>query len=219
MAFIGVDLHSNRFTVARMSIGNEELTIMKDTYTFESESYRRFEESLDSEDYLLVENSTNAFWFHDLICDQVEACYVYNTNEVKRKGNKNDKLDAEKLAKKLGYYVLMGGDEKDLPTVYVPEEKVRELRGLTTTYQMYNKMKTQMKNRIHSILKQNGICIHRNQIDLKNFGEWVDEQNLSDTWKMQIHFFLTTLKGNGEQQKEVKETMNANNGWNSPFSL
>ena len=99
----------------------------------------------------------------------------------------------------------MGGDEKDLPTVYVPEEKVRELRGLTTGYQMYNKMKTQMKNRIHSILKQNGICIHRNQLDLKNFGEWVDNLKLSDTWKIQIHSLLTTLKGNGEQQKEIKE--------------
>ena len=205
MAFIGVDLHSNRFTVARMDVKNGKLSIMKETYTFESESYRRFEESLDSEDYLLVENSTNAFWFHDLVCDRVEACYVYNTNEVKRKGNKNDKLDAEKLAKKLGYYVLMGGDKKDLPTVYVPEVKVRELRGLITTHQMYNKIKTQLKNRIHSILKQNGMCIHRNQIDLKNFGEWVDELKLSDIWKVQIHTLLAALKGNEEQQKRVKE--------------
>ena len=45
MAFIGVDLHSNRFTVARMDVKSGKLSIMKETYTFEDESYRRFEES------------------------------------------------------------------------------------------------------------------------------------------------------------------------------
>jgi transposase len=130
----------------------------KHTYTFESDRFQRFLESLHNDDYVLIENTSNAFWFYDQIKDCVKACYVYDTNELRTDGNKTDKIDAEKLAKKLGYYITMGCEEKDFPTVYVPEEAVRELRGLLTTYRFYSKMKTQIKNRIYSILIQNGIC-------------------------------------------------------------
>ena len=205
MAFIGIDLHTDRLTEARLTIENEKLTMSKQTYTFNPDPFYRFLESLHTDDYVLIENTSNAFWFHDQICDRVKACYVYDTNELRTDGNKTDKIDAEKLAKKLGYYITMGCEEKEFPTVYVPEETMRELRGLLTTYRFYNKIKTQMKNRIYSILKQNGIPRKKGQISAGPFAKWLEEVELADIWKVQIYSLLGTLKANEAQQQDVKD--------------
>ena len=108
MAFIGTDLHTDRFIGARLAADNGKLSMAKYTYTFERKPFERFLESLHTDDYVLIENTSNAFWFHDKIKDRVKACYMYDTNELRTDGNKTDKIDAEKLAKKLGYYITMG---------------------------------------------------------------------------------------------------------------
>jgi transposase len=205
MAVIGIDLHSDRITVARLISESGKLSISKDSCTFGSPPFQRFLESLHSDDYVLIENTFNAFWFHDLITDRVKACYVYETNQLRSDGNKNDKIDAEKLAKRMAYYITMGGEEEDFATVYVPAEKVRELRGLLSTYQLYNKIKVQMKNRIHSILKQNGICIRKDQISTRTFEKWIEGAELAQIWKDQMRTLLASLKDNEEQQQEVKD--------------
>lgn len=205
MAFIGIDLHTDRLTEARLSAENEKLTISKHTYTFDRDPFQRFLDSLHTDDYVLIENTSNAFWFHDQIRDRVKACYVYDTNELRTNGNKTDKIDAAKLAKKLGYYITMGCEEKEFPTVYVPEETVRELRGLLTTYRFYNKMKAQMKNRIYSILKQNGIPRKKGQVSAGPFVKWLEGAELADIWKAQIHSLLTALKATELQQQDVKD--------------
>ena len=205
MAFIGIDLHFDRFTEARLSPGNGKLSMTKHTWTFDAEPFRRFLDSLSADDYVLIENTSNAFWFHDLIIDHVAACYVYDTNELRTDGNKTDKIDAEKLAKKVGYYVTMGGDEREFPTVYVPEESVRELRGLITTYRFYNKLKVQMQNRIYSILKQNGIPRRKGKVTAGVFAKWLEEIELHEIWKVQIRTLLESLKTNEAQKQEVKD--------------
>jgi transposase len=205
MAYIGIDLHTDRFTEARLSAEDGKVSMRKQTYTFDRGPFQRFLESLHTDDYVLIENTSNAFWLHDLIIDRVKACYVYDTNELRTDGNKTDKIDAEKLAKKMGYYIMMGCEEKEFPTVYVPEEKVRELRGLLTTYRFYNKMKAQMKNRIHSILKQNGIRRKKSQITIRPFEKWLDEVELAEIWKAQIRLLLAGLEANEAQRQDVKD--------------
>ena len=101
MSLLGIDLHSNRITVARLAVNNEAFETIMSTYTFQWDSFQRFLDSLSENDYVLVENTFNAFWFHDQIADRVKKCLVYNTNEARREGNKSDKIDARKLVKKL----------------------------------------------------------------------------------------------------------------------
>jgi len=66
MSFLGIDLHGNQFTVAKMVLKDEKVVIRTSTIRFGTEAYRQFLASLSKEDYLLVESSTNAFWFHCL---------------------------------------------------------------------------------------------------------------------------------------------------------
>jgi transposase len=82
---------------------------------------------------------------------------VYDTNDIRSSGNKNDKIDARHLVRKLSFYLMMGERKKDLPSVYVPDAEIRELRGLFTTYRLYNKMKVQLKNRIRGLPDLRGV--------------------------------------------------------------
>ncbi|HVO93509.1 MAG TPA: transposase, partial [Terriglobales bacterium] len=174
------------------------------TFQFEQESWKKFKDALSQKDYVLIENSTNAFWFHDQLAPKVKACYVYNTNDIGSSGNKTDKIDAKKLARKLTSYVAMGENKEDLPLVYVPDAGIRELRGLFTTYRLYNKMKVQVKNRIHSILKQNGICIDRGKIDRKVFQCQIEEFKVEEVWKLQMRSAYRELQSLTKEQEGIK---------------
>ena len=205
MSFLGIDLHSNRITVARLAVKDEAFETITKTYNFEQESFKSFLDSLSENDYVLVENTFNAFWFYDQIAERAKECLVYNTNEARSRGNKTDKIDSRHLVQKLGYYFMMGERKEYLPTVYVVDAEIREIRGLFTTYQLYKKTKVQLKNRIHSILKQNGICIERGKIDRKDFEARIDGFEISEIWKFQIRSALKALNSVHEEQKEIRD--------------
>jgi transposase len=204
MSYLGIDLHSNRFTVGKLALGKTIETV-RNTYGFDETSFGRFKETLGKNDCVLVENTFNAFWFRDQIADQIDTCLVYNTNVARAEGNKTDKIDARHLVKKLTYYLMWGRREEDLPTVYVPSPEIRELRGLFTTYRLHKKTKVQMTNRIHSILKQNGICVERKAMDKKDFEARIGGFEIAEIWKFQIRSALRALKKAEKEQQEIKD--------------
>jgi transposase len=175
-----------------------------ETYPFTGKPYQGFLESLKKEDYVLIEATTNAFWFYDQVVARVKACYVYDVNKGRTEGNKTDKIDARKLAKKLMYHVVMGEAKKELPTVYVPAPAVRELRGLFCTYGLYKKIKIQLKNRMHSVLKQNGICIGRKELDRLDFPERVEGFAIAEIWKAQLRSLMREKEKTEEEQEKIK---------------
>ncbi|GHV92177.1 hypothetical protein AGMMS50268_26800 [Spirochaetia bacterium] len=44
--------------------------------------------------------------------------------------------------------------EQTISPITLPPPEIQELRGLFSTYRLYQKQKTQLKNRIHSLLKE-----------------------------------------------------------------
>ena len=194
MNFLGIDLHSNRFTVAQMTKTVGKTCVKTVTYDLQGASFHRFLDSSHPEDYVLIENSTNAFWFHDQILDRVSECYVLNTAKLTRSGNKTDKLDAKKLVTKLAYFTICDGTEDDMPTVYVPDPKVRELRSLFTTYGMYKRIQTQLKNRIHSLVKQNGICLDKGTLKRVDPAPVLDQLSLPELCRLQIDKLFNSIQ-------------------------
>ena len=92
MSYLGIDLHSIRFTVEKLVLGKTIETV-RNTYGFDETSFGRFKESLGKDDCVLVENTFNTFWFRDQIADRIDTCLVYNTNVARAEGNKTDKID------------------------------------------------------------------------------------------------------------------------------
>ncbi len=67
MKFLGIDLHSNAFTVGICHLidGMEKITLK--IFYITKASMELFFKLLDKETYVVIEASTNAFWFHDQI--------------------------------------------------------------------------------------------------------------------------------------------------------
>jgi transposase len=129
----------------------------KRTETFELTDYglASFYETLTPETYVLVEATITTFSFVRLIQPLVKEVIVANTYELKQISlarNNTDKIDADKLCRIIKMQVLSG--EQTVSPVTVPPLEIQELRGLFTTYRLYKKQATQIKNRIHSLLKE-----------------------------------------------------------------
>ena len=153
MKFIGIDLHTNCFTACFLDEkGNKSII----TYDLDAEGIEKFHENVDMDSHVLVEATINSFCFVNLIKSNVKQVLVANTYELKAisfTNKKTDKVDAYKLARIMKSQIL-SGEEQVHPVVVAPE-KIQDLRALFTTYRLEKKQITAVKNRIHSLLKQN----------------------------------------------------------------
>lgn len=151
--FIGIDLHSSNFNICQI---NSDGTKIRDKFSLDGpEDVLNFAKKLPKNAYLMVESSTNTFAFADIVKPYVEDILVANPNKLKLIGmvkKKTDKVDAEKLAVILKMQITTG--EKLFDPVYIPEQKVRDLRSLFTTYKLLLKQKNAVKNRIRSVYRQ-----------------------------------------------------------------
>lgn len=206
MAFHGIDLHLDSFLDARLVLG-EKMEITNTKYYLKDKSFSDFKESLSKDDYVIIEACANAFWLYDQIKNLVKECYILDVNKYKRSQIKTDKLDAVKLAKRLAYYITAKGDSDDLPVIYVPDVKIRELRGLFSTYKLNRKIITQCKNRIHSILKQNGLNASRKEILSLKFREKITEMDISGIWRFQIETLLSQLDAVDTQTDSIRRAI------------
>ena len=68
-------------------------------------------------------------------------------------------------------------------------------------------MKVQVKNRIHSILKANGICIDRGKIDRKAFQGQIEEFKVEEVWKLQMRSAYRELQSLTKEQEEIKKVI------------
>ena len=107
--------------------------------------------------------------------------------------------------KRLAFYVLAHGDQDDPPMVFVPPVEVRELRALFSTYQLNKKTMTQFKNRIHSILKQNGLVISREDLSEAKKRENLLDIQLSKAWNFQIKTLLKQLEFVEQETEAIKQ--------------
>jgi transposase len=158
MQFIGIDLHTNKFTCSyRDEHTPADAKKGKQTATFHLDScgIADFKKMLTEETYVLVEATITTISFVRLIQPYVKEVIVANTYELKQislaKAN-TDKLDANILSRLLKMFVLSG--EQAAFAITIPPPDIQELRGLYTTYRLYRKQTTQIKNRIHSLLKE-----------------------------------------------------------------
>ena len=159
MNFIGIDLHTNKFTCCY----RDETPFKEDpkkgrvieTFTLDADGLRSFYLTLAADTYVLVEATITTFSFVRLFKDMVKQVIIANTYELKQISMarcNTDKIDADKLCRIIKVQVLSG--EQLVSPVVLPPVEIQELRGLFATYRLFKKQNTQLKNRIHSLLKE-----------------------------------------------------------------
>lgn len=155
--FYGIDLAKENFKAAVLQENNDSPRMISCPLC--GEGFERFKAQLKGEDYIAVEASTNTFWFIDQIWHLVKECYVldpFKLSIIYRATKKTDHVDALKIAHKLKYHVMYDQSGIEFPSIYIPSKGIQELRSLLSTHEMLKKKLVMTKNRVRSILAQNG---------------------------------------------------------------
>lgn len=200
MAYIGIDLHSDKFTVAFRDKTNKDT--LRSYYLSEYENFKR---ELKRDDYVFLEASTPTFAFTDLLKDTVKKTIVidpFKFRAIADSRKKTDKIDARQLARMGKYHVE--GDKNFLPEVYIVEKRIRKLRSLFTTYKLLKKEINQTKNRIHSLFKQNLKPYNKKYI-FDKIMTGLESIDLDEEYKIQVEVLFDVLSQLQDKKAEIKK--------------
>jgi transposase len=198
MNFIGIDLHTNRFTCCyrneRSSVDNPQ---DKRTATFElnDTGLAQFFATLTADACVLIEATITTFAFARLFRDRVREVVVANTYELKQISLarcNTDQIDADKLCRIIKMQALTG--EQLVSPVTIPPKEIQDLRGLFSTYRLYKKQIVQLKNRIHSLLKEQLYGFTQEEIFDRKSRAAIRELSSDPTLKFQLNQLLDRLE-------------------------
>ena len=147
MSYLGVDLHTNSFTVCRRTKQDKETV-----RTFPMSRLADFRKTLRKRDLLAVEATGNTAWFVSQIRDRLRKVTVVNPFQfevIRRSVSKNDENDAKALA----FFLSKGM----LPEARMKTKENAQLHSLATTRDKLVKQRTALINKIHNVLNSYGI--------------------------------------------------------------
>jgi len=159
MAFIGVDLHTNTFTICRLDDDGSESF---ETYQLADGDLDRFCRHLDADDEIAVEATGNSAWFREQVISCVGRVVVVNPRQfqvIRKSVSKTDRNDARALA------VFLSKDM--LPETRVKSVAEGELASLTQTRDLLVKQRTRLLNKIHAIFNRHGIKLKKESLGSK----------------------------------------------------
>jgi transposase len=156
MAFIGVDLHSNSFTICRIEADG---SLAFETFQLARADLDRFCASLDADDEIAVEATGNSAWFRELVLSCIGRVVVVNPKQfqvIRKSVNKTDRNDARALA------VFLSKDM--LPQTRAKSVAESELDSLTHTRDLLVKQRTRLLNKIHAVFNRHGVKLRKESL-------------------------------------------------------
>jgi transposase len=214
MNFIGIDLHTNRFTCCyRNEHSSVDSPKDKRIETFELNEFglAQFFKTLTADAHVLIEATITTFSFARLFKDRVKsdfqsAVVIANTYELKQISLarcNTDKIDADKLCRIIKMQVLAG--EQLVSPVTIPPKEIQDLRGIFSTYRLYQKQNTQLKNRIHSLAKEHLYGFTQEEIFDKKSRKEIRKISLDPVLKFQINRLMDRLERDEADVEALKE--------------
>lgn len=190
MSYLGVDLHTNSFTVCRQT-NHGKRTIM----TFALVQIEKFVKTLRKRDKVAVEATGNTSWFVEQISNRVKKVVVVDPNKFKvilKSVKKTDKNDAKTLA-----YFL----SKDmLPEARMKTKENAQLHSLATTRDKLVRQRTALINKIHNVLNSEGIKFKKETLGTEKGLKSV----FSYDWDEVVHIELEVL---ADQIRHLKKSI------------
>jgi transposase len=148
--FYGFDLHKEYVMVA--AVDSAQRVSLKPKRIAMAELPDWAAQHLTGADHVVLEVGSNAWSVIDILrpyAGQVIAANPYKTKLIAEARIKNDKVDALALAHLLAAHFI--------PEVWVPDDRVREQRGLAAHRATLQKQCTQIKNRVHHLVHQHNL--------------------------------------------------------------
>lgn len=143
--YIGMDVHQATISVAVMDAAGR--VVMESVIETKAATILELFQGLRGSLWVTFEEGTSATWLYDLLKPHVEKVVVCDPrkNALLKGGNKNDRIDARKLADLLRSGLLS--------PVYHGESGVRTLKELARSYQTITRDLTRVMNRIKGLYR------------------------------------------------------------------
>jgi transposase len=153
--FVGMDLHKNYLQIAVMNDNGKVLENSRINNDLKQVG-RFFNENINDKNVRVVMESSSLWYNIYSYLSEEKHLNVVLSNPIKTRAIasakiKTDKLDAAKLAN-----LLRGGY---IAECYVPDRRIMDLRELVRHRTALVRMRTKLKNKIHSIILMKGIQI------------------------------------------------------------
>lgn len=153
-------------------------------------------------DTLVVEATTNTWWFYDLTAPLVAHLLVADPRKVAWIANsrvKTDPHDVMKLARLSAAGLV--------PTIWVPPPEVRELRSLLAHRRRLVGTQTLLKNRLQSLLHRLHIPPPQGEPFADKYRPWWHNLPLSPTEHLHVRHDLATLDQLAQQIAELDDEL------------
>jgi transposase len=159
--------------------------------------------NLTKADAVVLEATTNAWHLYDQLVEVVGSVTIANPLMVKLIGSakvKTDARDALTLARLLAAGII--------PSVWVPPKPVRELRLLISQRTRLVRQRTQLRNRLHSILHRHNIETPKEgAVFSNNQVSWWHKLDLSSVEKIKVKQDLSLLASLAPLVSELDEEL------------
>ena len=164
--YIGMDVHQASISVAVMDVKGK--LIMECVLETKAATILEFIRGLRGTLAVSFEEGTSAAWLHDLLSPHVGRLMVCDPrkNALLKDGNKNDRVDARKLAELLR--------TNQVKAVYHEKHGTRALKELGRSYLTLTKDMTRVMNRIKGVYRSWAIpCAGTKVYSPRHRGEWL----------------------------------------------
>src|SRR5437773_10278672 len=164
--YIGMDVHQASISVAVMDARGK--LIIQYLLATKADTIQEYIQGLRGTLALTFEEGTSAAWLHDLLKPHVSRLVVCDPrkNALLKDGNKNDRVDARKLAELLR--------NNQVKPVYHGKHGTRALKELGRSYLTITKDVTRVMNRIKSVYRSWGIpCVGPSVYTPRHRAEWL----------------------------------------------
>ena len=164
--YIGMDVHQATISVAVRNAQGKLL--MECVLETKAATILEFIQGLRGTLAVTFEEGTSAAWLHDLLKPHVSRLVVCDPrkNALLKDGNKNDRVDARKLAELLR--------TNQVKAVYHEKHGARALKELGRSYLTLTKDMTRVMNRIKGVYRSWAIpCAGTKVYSLRHRGEWL----------------------------------------------
>ncbi|MFP3026691.1 MAG: IS110 family transposase [Wolbachia sp.] len=200
MRYIGVDLHTNSFTVCYLEPGKQEYI-----RTFRLQDLDNFVEDLKSEDEIAFEATGNSCFFYDAVSSYVKRAVIiapWQFEIIRRSVKKTDRHDARAIAFFLS---------KDmLPEARCKSKQCQQLASLLRTREQLVKSQVSLISKMHGLFNYHGIKIKKETLTTKvGFERSIQKHNWDYIEKIEIEVISHQLEAIRENLKKLKEEITA----------
>lgn len=199
MRHIGVDLHTNSFTVCYLEKGNKERI---QTFNLQKD-LERFIEGLQETDEIALEATGNSCFFYEKVSPYVKKVVMIAPGQfdvIRKSVQKTDKHDARAIA------LFLSKDM--LPVARFKSKAHEQLASLIQTREQLVKTRVALINKMHSLFNRNGLKIKKEALTTaKGFERSVALHQWDVIEKIEIEVIRVQLLGIEEGLKKLNKAI------------